>query len=312
MMASLVISAGAGSSAAQVVGDDDFVNADWTHFILWSNANPTATLDFTMQVATGGNPGAWQDGKHTTNGSGSGIYDGHLFMGGSYDPSVQGAIGGVTMSYDIKDFDRGSGIIVQSGLLVSQGGTNYILAIHSDGVTNWTHTSRTGTASTLGPFGWKMIDASGVFDDFAPDFSASGTAMQFGYYTFNWSTTSGFFVEREWGIDNFSVAMLPTVGVDDAERSELALWQNQPNPFRASTVIRYRLPSAAPVTLEVFDPRGERVATLVQEEQAPGLHTVGFTPANLASTHRSLASGVYFYRLRAGSFTSTRRMLVLR
>ena len=311
VLVSLLISVGAGSSAAQVVSDGDFINDRWSHFILWSNANPTATLDFTMQVAAGGNPGAWQDGKHTTNGASSGIYDGHLFVGGGYNPSVQGAIDGVTISYDIKNFDHGSGIGVQSGLLVSQGGTNYILAVHSTGVLNWTHASRTGTASTLGPFGWKKIDFSGVFDNFAPDFSASGTAMRFGYYTFSWSLTQGFFTEREWGIDNFSIAMLAPLGVDDAAPNAFALWQNQPNPFRASTVIRYSLPSAAPVTLEVFGPRGERVATLVRKEQQPGRYTVSFTPASMSSTHRSLASGIYFYRFRAGSFASTRKMLIL-
>jgi photosystem II stability/assembly factor-like uncharacterized protein len=93
-----------------------------------------------------------------------------------------------------------------------------------------------------------------------------------------------------------------------------ALFQNQPNPFGGVTRIRYALPVAADVTLEVFDLGGQRVATLVREWQEAGVHTAAFgANARGANGRRleGLSSGVYFYRFSAGGFTSTRKMLYI-
>jgi hypothetical protein len=84
---------------------------------------------------------------------------------------------------------------------------------------------------------------------------------------------------------------------------EYALHQNYPNPFNPSTTIRYALPQKSFVTLKVYDALGQEVATLVNEEQEPGNKEVVFT-----ATH--LASGIYFYRLRAGSFSASSKMLL--
>ena len=83
------------------------------------------------------------------------------------------------------------------------------------------------------------------------------------------------------------------------------LQQNFPNPFNPSTTIRFRLPARSHVTLSVFNILGQQVATLVNGILEAGLHDVRFdgTP---------LASEVYFYRLSAGTFTATKRLLYLR
>jgi hypothetical protein len=81
--------------------------------------------------------------------------------------------------------------------------------------------------------------------------------------------------------------------------------QNYPNPFNPSTTIRYGLPHASAVHLTVFNTLGQHVATLVQEEQESGYHEVKFD----AST---LPSGVYYYRLQAGDFVQSRRLVLLR
>ena len=84
-----------------------------------------------------------------------------------------------------------------------------------------------------------------------------------------------------------------------------ALEPAYPNPFNPVTTIRYALPQAERVTLEVFDMLGRRVATLVNEAQKAGRYALRFEAGDLAS-------GVYFYRMRAGSFVETHKMVLLK
>ncbi len=83
------------------------------------------------------------------------------------------------------------------------------------------------------------------------------------------------------------------------------LLQNYPNPCNAGTVISFELPQPLWVTLTVYDPLGRQVATLVDGPRAAGEHTVRFVPP-------SESSGLYFYRLQAGPFSGTKKMVVIR
>jgi len=87
------------------------------------------------------------------------------------------------------------------------------------------------------------------------------------------------------------------------------LYQNYPNPFNPSTVIGYQLPVISNVTLKIFDILGNEVATLVDEEKQPGVYNVEFGYAE-TSRDLSLPSGIYFYQLKAGSFTETKKMIL--
>jgi hypothetical protein len=84
-----------------------------------------------------------------------------------------------------------------------------------------------------------------------------------------------------------------------------ALEQNYPNPFNPSTVIRYALPENTKVTLIVYDILGNKVAELVNGNIAAGIHEVAFDASNLTS-------GIYFYRLTAGSYTQINKMILLK
>lgn len=84
-----------------------------------------------------------------------------------------------------------------------------------------------------------------------------------------------------------------------------SLSQNYPNPFNPSTAISYKLSANSYVTLKVYDVLGREVATLVDEKQNAGTHVVSFNASRLPS-------GVYFYRLNAGTFTATRKMLMIK
>lgn len=86
--------------------------------------------------------------------------------------------------------------------------------------------------------------------------------------------------------------------------------QNQPNPFNPSTVISYSISTPAYVQLEVYNILGQCVATLVDEYRQPGWYRVRWD--GRLSNGREAATGVYFYRLRAGEFESTKKMLLVK
>ena len=96
--------------------------------------------------------------------------------------------------------------------------------------------------------------------------------------------------------------------IDEGETGQpvaYKLGQNYPNPFNPSTQIRYTVPENARVTLKVFNMLGQHVATLVDEQEVPGNY-ISLFEAN------ALATGVYFYRLEAGKFSETKKMLLLK
>lgn len=99
------------------------------------------------------------------------------------------------------------------------------------------------------------------------------------------------------------------VGVEEEFRRMLQivdfrLGQNEPNPFTRSTAICYSLPVASRVTLEVYDIAGRLVGTLVDKRQGPGVYQVQWD-------RKTTPSSVYFYRLKAGDYTCTKKMVVV-
>jgi len=110
--------------------------------------------------------------------------------------------------------------------------------------------------------------------------------------------------------NGFILEVTPTVdtSVDDSDYGKpksVQLHQNYPNPFNPTTQIQYTLPETAEVRLEVFNMAGQRVATLVNGQMQAGVHTASFNAANLDS-------GVYIYRLSAGNFVQTRKMVLIK
>jgi hypothetical protein len=87
--------------------------------------------------------------------------------------------------------------------------------------------------------------------------------------------------------------------------ANFGLDQNYPNPFNPTTVISYQLSASSDVNLMVYDVLGREVAVLVNERKTAGSYSVTFNA-------RGLASGVYFYRLRADDFVETKRLILIR
>jgi lysophospholipase L1-like esterase len=97
-------------------------------------------------------------------------------------------------------------------------------------------------------------------------------------------------------------------GVTDNDKQipgKYTLYQNYPNPFNPETEIKYSIPEAAKVTLKIYNLLGEEVATLVNSEQNAGTYKVHFNAS-------SLASGVYLYKIQAGSFISAKKLILLK
>jgi hypothetical protein len=84
-----------------------------------------------------------------------------------------------------------------------------------------------------------------------------------------------------------------------------ALHQNYPNPFNPTTTVTYDLPAPSEIALSVFDVLGRKVRLLASGTHPAGTHQVRFDAAGLPS-------GIYFYTLKAGRYTETRRMVLLR
>jgi hypothetical protein len=105
---------------------------------------------------------------------------------------------------------------------------------------------------------------------------------------------------------------MSTLGVGDEAgvAMQYQLLQNYPNPFNPSTIIKYSLAQAGPVTVKVFDVLGREVATLVNGENQPaGNHQVTFGSSSVQS---GLSSGMYFYEIKSGSFRDVKKMMLLK
>lgn len=88
---------------------------------------------------------------------------------------------------------------------------------------------------------------------------------------------------------------------------EYKLEQNYPNPFNPSTVISYQIPEHCYVSLKIYDVLGNEIATLVNEFLKPGFYNSQFSIFN-----SQLSSGVYFYRLQAGNYTQTKKLILMK
>ncbi len=113
-------------------------------------------------------------------------------------------------------------------------------------------------------------------------------------------------VEAETTVVNFqfSPISVPEEGETKVPKT-FSLSQNYPNPFNPVTTIRYGLPKATYVRLTLYNISGQRIETLVDEHQEAGYHEVSWSA-------EGLANGIYFYRIEAGEFIQTKKMIVLK
>jgi hypothetical protein len=180
---------------------------------------------------------------------------------------------------DILDADKGNGI----GLL------NYFREI------------RTGVAST-NYWGYKLTVVEPK-EDWTPAWPLPEAAdLKYSNAALKTAGTDGLPVgDPSWFTGYIGTKEEPNVTAP----KEFSLAQNYPNPFNPSTVINYTIPQSSFVTLKVFNALGQEVAALVNSEVKAGNNSVTFNASKLSS-------GIYFYTIKAGNFTSSKKMILMK
>ena len=152
--------------------------------------------------------------------------------------------------------------------------------------------------------------------------AGNGTTTELNSYTFtDKNLSSGKYQYRLMQIDfDGSFKYSNAIEIEIGTPEKFVLEQNYPNPFNPSTKIRFTIPASSLnpfskgegtlVSLKVYDILGNEVATLVNEEKPAGVYEVEFNVAQVSRPE--LASGIYFYQLRAGSFVETKKMMILK
>jgi hypothetical protein len=124
------------------------------------------------------------------------------------------------------------------------------------------------------------------------------------YYEKNHSLYITYYNQNSWG----EIPLSTTSVTSDESLKEYALYSNYPNPFNPVTKITYQVPELNYVTLKVYDVLGNEIAALVNDEKPAGKFEVEFDVTNAGG----LASGIYIYKLQAGSFSQAKKMVVMK
>jgi len=133
------------------------------------------------------------------------------------------------------------------------------------------------------------------------------------YLNYNFSYIYRYYHDKFSGFSVRCVSDI-AVSVDDRDGvmhpNSFSLAQNYPNPFNPSTSIQFSLPRASNVTLEVFNILGQKVTTLVDKRLFAGSHNAVWN--GMDASRRAVSTGIYLYRLTAGDFVETKKMILLK
>jgi photosystem II stability/assembly factor-like uncharacterized protein len=156
---------------------------------------------------------------------------------------------------------------------------------------------------------WFELDTSNLFNTSFIDSTITDTSYLYSYLQIDkrywWRVKAN--NSAGWG--NFSEVRTFDTYVTSVENEEtvieFALEQNYPNPFNAMTSIKYSIPEESDVKLEILNLLGERVELLVKETKSAGIYDVVWDAGNMSS-------GIYFYRIQAGDFVETKKMILMK
>lgn len=160
-----------------------------------------------------------------------------------------------------------------------------------------------------------QITVSGTSNDVAGELvDASGTVVAFNNSTSsnpftltapgpgNYTVNAGYAGPLRW--DSASVSITITdIGENSANPTLFMLYHNYPNPFNPSTKIKYSVPEEEFISIKIYDALGNQISSVVNERKPAGVYEVEFNGSGLSS-------GVYYYKIEAGSFKQTKKMIL--
>jgi photosystem II stability/assembly factor-like uncharacterized protein len=299
----------------------------------WSTLGPISSWVYSLAVTTAGNILAGTGGgvfRSTDNGSNwsaanSGLTDTQVFslVTSNLGQTFAGTASGVF--YSTNDgtnwTPRNTGItntIVNALAITSQAifaGTNAGVFRSTDNGTNWSSSNSGLTNTTIYSIQQNSIGhlfvgtAGGVFR--STDDGANWTEINSGLSNFTVRTLaidqSGMLYAGTEGAGVFRSAQ-PTTSVnfdDIATPESFRLRQNYPNPFNPQTTISFSIPRSTYTTLTIFNTLAQEIVTLVSDNLNPGTYSAEWNASNAAS-------GVYYYRLQAGEFTQTKKLILMK
>jgi len=223
------------------------------------------------------------------------IYEGYVYVNQS-DKGARIGFGKTTSSSTYKAYNQVS--FANDGKIYFVGSDSTV-ELQSWSQQNWYKVKVYGDFSTLKGKVWidDVLKAENI------NLTSRNEFIDFFVMGVNWSgsgTSTAYF-------DDIILAEnIPTV-INSGENiiNDFQLYQNYPNPFNPSTTILYQIPELSFITLKVYDVLGEEIATLFNEEKPAGTYEIEFNAENLPS-------GIYFYRIQAGNYVATRKMLLLK
>ncbi len=215
--------------------------------------------------------------------------------------SADGEVTVGTMANDTYQF--GVGYVMRIKNIVPVELASFTADVHNSSVTlNWQ------TATETNNSGFEIERKSEQSDWQKLGFAAgSGTTAEtrnYSFYDNNLSSGKYFYRLKQLDYDG-TFEYSKTIEVEISAPAAYSLEQNYPNPFNPTTTIKYSLPEANFVTLAVYNSLGEKVSTLVNQVVEAGNHTLEFNAENLSS-------GIYFVRMEAGSFISTKKITLMK
>ncbi|MFZ1321037.1 MAG: YCF48-related protein [Ignavibacteria bacterium] len=151
-----------------------------------------------------------------------------------------------------------------------------------------------------------IVDSFLVTTNGGQNWNLTGTPQQSNIYDITFSSNrNGWAVGNNGVILKYNSSLVSVNNLNSVNPESFILQQNYPNPFNPKTVINYELRVTSNAKLRVFDVLGNEVAELVNEKQNAGSYSVEFDGSGFAS-------GIYFYKLTAGEFSETKRMILLK
>jgi hypothetical protein len=178
-------------------------------------------------------------------------------------------------------------------------GTFYAEGADVSSISSYWDTETSGLTEGFGTAGEETLNIAGLTS------AEMQTQSSFEGWDFNevWSIDEG----ESYPYLQSSSEQIVTSNVNEngSFPNKFSLAQNYPNPFNPTTNISFVIPQANEVRLQIFDMLGRNVGTLLNEQKAAGSHTVRFDGSNLSS-------GMYIYRIEAGSFTQTRKLMLIK